>query len=238
MSTNVRNLEELALLVKAQNGDKFAEEDLINMIKTQHMMKRISRYMGKNRQVENEDLKQEFLIGVALSLKEAKINVGDPVEFIIFKGLCRVKSFMRKQVVQSTRQICLDCGTKSRLNRDKSSDGYICRKCGSKNINTDEINDNNEVTLMSISTRGFEEDLISELTMSDFKSTLIEGTNVYKLYELLESGIDRDNPMIKNYIKEIATLWGTSNQNVVQNLNKLKTRIEKFMMDECSSVAI
>ena len=42
----------------------------------------------------------------------------------------------------------------------------------------------------------------------------------------------RDNPDVKNYIKEIAKRWGgCSDNNVVQNMDKLKVRVQKFASD-------
>jgi hypothetical protein len=192
------------------------------------MGRRIGRYIGKNRQVDNDDIRQEFLIGVAKHIEKARLDMGDPIEFLISKGVYAVRSYMRKHIVQGTMQICQDCGHKTRLNR--VGNDYICRACGSANCTTQEVNDYDEITMENLVAERFEDDSISSGLIMDFEKTLQPGTNVYNLYMLLKEGVDRDNPDVRNYIKEIARMWGgCSDQNVVQNLDKLKKRMTKWM---------
>lgn len=213
--------EIIALIIKAQSGDKCAENDVIVMIRDKFMMRRVSKFLGKNRQVDNEDIKQEFLIGVALSIQKVSLDIGDPVEYLIGQGIFRVRSYMRKHIIQGTIQVCSDCGGKHRLN--KVGNGYQCLKCGSMRVETFEINDYDEIALQSMAdSSDFVNELISELAVKEFKDTLVPGTNTYALFELLEGGIDRDSS--DNYIKEISKIWGSSQQNVVQNMRKLQTR--------------
>ena len=221
----------IGLLKLAQSGDKIAEEQLLIYIKNDYMRKRIGKYLRKNRQVEDDDLMQEFMIGVALSINKAKLDIGDPIEYIIQQGVYRVRSYLRKHILQGTTQICGDCGYETRLNRVNNH--YICKKCGSNNITTRELNDYDEIVLMNIEDKSdFEVDLISSLIMDSFEHSLDPNTNVYQLYILIKNGINRDNPQIKNYIKEIAKIWGgCSEQNVVQAMNKLKNRLEKFAFE-------
>ena len=218
----------IELLRLAQSGNKNAEEMLIIEIRNRFMNKRIGRYLHKNRAAEDEDLKQEFLIGVALAIQKADINIGDPIEYIINQGVYRVRSYLRKSIIQNTLQICNDCGYKTRLNM---IDGhYICKRCGSTNITTQEINSNDETVLSNTPTTQDEiDDIIGNDIISRFEATLVEGTNVYSLYILLKNGVNRDNPDIHNYIKEIARIWGgCSEQNVVQTMDKLKRKIMQF----------
>ena len=71
----------IGLLELSQSGDNVATDNIITYIRDNEMRKRIGRYLHKNRQVEDEDLKQEFLIGVALGIKEADLTIGNPIEF-------------------------------------------------------------------------------------------------------------------------------------------------------------
>jgi len=228
----------MGLLVDAQSGNKFAQEDLIVLIRDKYMMRRVSRYINKNRQVDNEDIKQEFLIGVGSAIQTAKMDIGDPIEHIIAKGIYSVRSYFRSMIVKGTIQVCDDCGNKSRVNRIAPG-VYQCKKCGSLHVTVSEINDHNETLFDTMKEESFEEDLIAELRVSDFKSTLTPGTNVHTLYELLiEKCIDRDNPLVKNYISEIAKeMGGTSNQNVVQCLKKLKKRLQQWIADNDTIMA-
>lgn len=229
----------VSLLSRAQGGDRYAEHDLIELIQSNYMNRRIGRYLSKNRTVDNDDIKQEFIIGVGNNINNARMDIGDPIEYLIYGGVCRVRSYFRKMIVQNTIQICSDCGDKSRINR--VADGvYQCKKCGSIRVTTMELDDHDEIVLGNVQINAFEDDVISQLVVDDFKSTLTPGTNVYSLYELvIEQGFDRDNPMVKNYISAIAKEWGgTSNQNVVQNMKKLSKRLqdwlEKNQLVECS----
>ena len=222
--------EGIELLQLAQQGNKNAEELLIVEIRNRFMSKRIGRYLHKNRVVDDEDLKQEFLI--ALVISKARIDIGDPIEYLINQGVYRVRSYLRKHIIQNTSQICDDCGYITRLNM---IDGhYICKRCGSTNVTTHEIHNNDEVTLNSIPSTDDEiEEIIGEDFISQFEKTLNPNTNVYNLYILLKSGINRDNPNIPNYIKEIAKRWGgCSEQNVVQNMDKLKAKIIQFAEEQ------
>lgn len=218
------------LLKLAQSGDKIAEEELIRYIRDNVMRKRISRYLHRNRQVEDDDIKQEFLIGVALSIHRASLDIGDPIEYIIQQGIYRVKTYLRKNILQSTSQVCNCCGYETRLNR--VGNNYICKRCGSTDIITRELNDHDEVVMMNLEDNSIaEEDVLSRIMVDEFENTLEEGTNVYNLYVLLRDGTNRDNPEIKNYLKEIANQWGCSQNNVVQVMDKLKSRIIKFADD-------
>lgn len=218
----------IELLQLAQSGNKAAEELLIVEIRDRFMNKRIGKYLHKNRIVEDEDLKQEFLIGVGLAIPKARLDMGDPIEYLINQGVYRVRSYLRRNIMKNTSQICNDCNYITRLNM---IDGhYVCKRCGSTNVTTQEVNNNDETVLNSIPTTEMEiENIISQDIMDKFEETLVPGTNVYNLYILLKNGINRDNPNVNNYIKEIAKIWGgCSEQNVVQNMNKLRKKVQQF----------
>ena len=224
--------ELLELLKKAQSGDNVAEEKLIIFIRDKMMRRRIGRYLHKNRQCEDEDLIQEFLIGVAMAIPKADLDIGDPIEYIIQQGVYRVRTYLRKHIIQNTSQVCMDCGHESRLHQVNGS--YVCRKCGSLNVITRETSDHDETVFETIESQSSEiEDILTSMIAYEFEQTLDHSTNVYRLYEIMvKNGINRDNPMIKNYIKTIAKMWGgCSQQNVLQNIYKLQTKFTKFLDD-------
>lgn len=222
----------IQLLELTQGGDKVAEDNLITHIRDNVMRRRIGRFIHKNRQVEDEDIRQEFMIGVALAIPKADLTIGNPIEYIISQGIYRVRSYFRKHVIQNTTQICKDCGYESRLNRVGNT--YRCKKCGSDNIETREVYDHDEVAMGNMAA---ENDEIEKLTdeigadkiIEQFRSTLSPDTRVYDLFVLLyDEDINSDNPNIINYIAEIARRWGTSQVLVVQTKDKLKSRLIKF----------
>lgn len=223
----------IQLLIKAQNGNHIAEEELIELIQTQFMGKRIGKYLRRNRQVDDDDLRQEFLIGVALNINRANLDMGDPIEFLITQGIYKVRSYLRKHIIQNTSQICDECGYITRLNRVGSQ--YICKKCGSTQITTQELDDHNEILLNSMvdNAQSVEDEVISNTLIRKFEETLTPNTNVHRLYMILmDEEINRYNPAVKNFIKEIAHKWGgCSENNVVQNMNKLKDKVIQFAKD-------
>lgn len=230
--TNKMENHVLELLKNAQNGDKNAEEMLIAHIRDNIMRRRIGRYLHRNRQVEDEDLIQEFLIGVAFAIPKANLDIGDPVEYIIQQGIYRVRTYLRKHIIQGTSQVCMDCGYESRLN--KVDGHYECKKCKSHNIITRETSDHDETLFLSIESVSSElDDILTSMLIQEFEKTLDHSTNVYRLYELMVvKGINRDNPNIKNYIKTISAMWGgCSQQNVLQNMYKLQAKFVKFLND-------
>ena len=220
----------IELLRLAQEGNEKAEELLIIEIRDKFMIRRIGRYLHKNRLVDDEDLKQEFLIGVAHAIPKARIDMGDPIEYLIHQGVYGVRSYLRKHIIQNTSQICNTCGYITRLNMIDGQ--YVCKKCGSTDITTQELQDCDDTLLTNIPSESEVDDVISEDMVERFERTLTPGTNVYSLYILLKSGINRDNPDIPNYIKEIAKIWGgCSEQNVVQNMEKLRKKVIQFAED-------
>lgn len=224
------------LLKLAQSGDNVAVDNLIANIRDGEMKRRIGKYLHKNRQVEDEDLKQEFLIGVALGISKASMDIGDPIEYIIAQGVYRVRSYLRKHIIQNTTQICHECGYESRLNRINGV--YICKKCGSSNIETREVYDHDEITLMNTCDTNDEiEKMIDDAGADDiierFRETLDKNTKVYNLFTLLyDSDINSSNPDVVNYIAEIARRWNTSQTLVIQVREKLKVRLLKFCEQE------
>lgn len=222
----------LELLKSAQGGDRTAEELLIIYIRDNVMRRRIGRYLRRNRQVEDDDLIQEFLIGVAMAIPKADLGIGDPIEYIIQQGVYKVRTYLRKSIMQGTSQVCMDCGYESRLNR--VGDHYECKKCGSHNIITRETDDHDETLFLTMESTSNElDDILTSMLIQEFEKTLDHSTNVYRLYDLMVvKGINKDNPYIKNYIKTISAMWGgCSQQNVLQNMYKLQAKFAKFLDD-------
>lgn len=222
--------ELIAILEMAQNGDTIAEDKLLVEIRDNIMNRRLGRYLYKNRQVDNDDIRQEFMLGVALNIHRAKLDVGDPIEYLIAQGVYRAKSYFRGQVLKNVNMTCEECGYTSRIH--KVNGEYTCRKCGSHNITTQEIHNLddglqlNQITDESID--DFEAELTFNTIMEQFEKTLNQNTNIYQLYILIKNGINRENPDIKNYIKEIATMWRCSQTNILQIMHKLQQKLIEF----------
>lgn len=227
--TAMTNDELKLVLGQAKSGDKLAEQNLLIYIRNNYMNRRIGRYLGRNRLADNDDLRQEFMIGVAFAIPKCDLEIGNPIEYLLAQGVYRVRSYLRGRITKNTVQVCRECGTVTRLNMVGNQ--YVCKKCGSINIDTHEIDDNDEITLENAvdMSEPIDEMIANQMMIEQFELTLVEGSNVKALYELLKSGINRDNPMIKNYTKEIARIWGgCSEQNVIQTLYKLRKKMLEF----------
>lgn len=227
--TAMTNDELKLVLGQAKSGDKLAEQNLLIYIRNNYMNRRIGRYLGRNRLADNDDLRQEFMIGVAFAIPKCDLEIGNPIEYLLAQGVYRVRSYLRGRITKNTVQVCRECGTVTRLNMIGNQ--YVCKKCGSINIDTHEIDDNDEITLENAvdMSEPIDEMIANQMMIEQFELTLVEGSNVKALYELLKSGINRDNPMIKNYTKEIARIWGgCSEQNVIQTLYKLRKKMLEF----------
>lgn len=227
--TAMTNDELKLVLGQAKSGDKLAEQNLLIYIRNNYMNRRIGRYLGRNRLADNDDLRQEFMIGVAFAIPKCDLEIGNPIEYLLAQGVYRVRSYLRGRITKNTVQVCRECGTVTRLNMVGNQ--YVCKKCGSINIDTHEIDDNDEITLENVvdMSEPIDEMIANQMMIEQFELTLVEGSNVKALYELLKSGINRDNPMIKNYTKEIARIWGgCSEQNVIQTLYKLRKKMLEF----------
>ena len=182
------------LLKLAQDGDRMAQDDLILLIKDKFMGKRIGRYLHRNRQVEDEDLKQEFMIGVALGISEARLDMGDPIEYLISQGVFRVRSYLRRSIITNTMQTYNDCGNITRLNRIGRD--YVCKKCGSNDVLTQEVSEYNDVAIESaVDKSRFEEHVESDIILDQFENK--------KINLIYNSYADKDYKEVLSILKPI-----------------------------------
>lgn len=229
--------EAMSLLVAAQNHNKYAEQDFLEFTRLNLMPRRIGKFLSRNRQVNNDDIKQEFMIGVALSMYRAKMDIGDPMEFIMNSGIWNVRRYMKSQILRNTMQICDDCGAKHQLNRIKVGRHHVyeCKKCGSHNISTYETHCHEDDSKMNAiedpTADAFIDTIVAEDFLQRFEDSLDPNTNVYKVYIMMKNGLrdDRDN---RNYIVAIAdALGGCSPTNAMLVVKRLRTRIDRFIKE-------
>jgi hypothetical protein len=181
------------------------------------------------------------MIGVALHIYVAKLDVGDPIEYLMYCGICNVKRYMTKQIRSNVIQICRDCGTKHNLHKVKvgAYDTYECRKCGSHNVDTYEIHyheEDSKFNAIEDTSADFGEELAASQFVIDFERTLTPGTNVHKVYCLLRDGL-RDDMDVDNYIGAIAeALGGCSSTNAMMVVKKLRKRVAAFSEEYSSDL--
>jgi hypothetical protein len=66
--------------------------------------------MGKNPAIDRNDLVGEFHRGVAMALKEVRLDIGDPMEYLIARGVLWVKRVVRKECNHTFIEECIICG--------------------------------------------------------------------------------------------------------------------------------
>lgn len=230
----------IELIRRANGGDDLAVEDLIKLIRDEFMGKAVARYINKNRLVSDEDIKQEFLIGVALAIPQVKMDVGNPMIYLINSGIWRVRSYFRSNVLKHTKQTCLKCGhtcrphyKKDDTDNTKNTTQWQCPKCKSMDVDiiqttNAEVKDDNVMGY----TATLVEDMVSDqITIEEFRSTL-KG-RVLQLFDLINSGMDRDGT--NSYMKDIAQQWGVSTACVAQYLKRLRAAWKDHFKDEIDS---
>jgi hypothetical protein len=119
----------------------------------------------------------------------------------------------------------MDCGNVSKINKEGNM--YKCRACGSFNIETKDKDYYNDIEIHAIVDEEelIEDQVATEDYLKSFEITIDMNTNVGKIYiELINGARDK----YRNYTKEIAEKWGTSQTNVMHAVKKLQKKFNNF----------
>lgn len=95
---------------------------LVNSNRYQQATNRVRRY---NSPVGKDDLVAEFNLGVMLATKDVKMNVGDPMEYIIFRGMKHVQMAIRTACNKHMLEECLNCG---KVRPYRQAECYTCKE--------------------------------------------------------------------------------------------------------------
>jgi transposase-like protein len=199
--------------------------------------------MNKNRLAENDDVSQEFMIGVAHAISEVDMSIGNPIIYLINKGIWKVRSYFRQQVFGNTKQTCLDCGhtcrpTKTLKKHDvviKKFTEWVCPKCHSHRVDVvqitgSEVKDDN---VFATRTEQLVEEMVMDgMSIQEFRAKL--SGRVLQLFDTINNGVDRDNSV--SYQREIADEWGVSTACVSQYLKRLRKSWCEHYTEEIQSV--
>ena len=227
----------LDVVARAQAGDDLALMKLMKIIDTHHKHRYINRYYGMNSAVNNDEIDSEFMLGVWLALSKAKLDVGNPINFICWSGQKKVQSLMKQNIRRETRFQCLECGATGTMGyKYKRS---VCSECESPDIETWMIQATSTVvtadgsfdiftltagvtaeTAWQLAVYGIQleeiRDRLSGRALELFDITVIEGIN---------SGSS------KNYLREIAYRWGTSQMRVVHAMRIVRRTVEAYLAE-------
>lgn len=221
----------LDLVRKSQDGDEVALTNLMKVVKTYHMPRYVGRYRGRNVLVSDAEIESEFLLGVFKALPKAKLDVGNPLNFMCWKGSKAVQSLFRQRIKKEVRYQCLECGDEATLGwADKVP---VCKICESKDLHTwmvTSYDDEEEYSLI---------DNVSDRDNETVWQMAVYGIQIEELRERLSGralelfdiiiieGIDRDSS--KNYLQEIADRWGVTSVAVAISLRKLRRDVLAYM---------
>jgi hypothetical protein len=229
MKRQMRATEEIkALLAITRGEDEYqadgARADIIIEISDHYMDRHLSRYRQKITAggMDRDDMDQIFLIACSEAIDDAKIDVGDPLLFIMQKGKWKVVDALRRSYRRVLRQYCYHCNTETRLKEKNHTP--ICPNCGAvgegvERIQVDNLDDGTVAAMIQDDHMEIPEMLASQLIVDEFRSRLTgRKADVYDL--IMVQGIDRSAS--QNYIKEIAAVLGISAANVNLRLRQIK----------------
>jgi DNA-binding CsgD family transcriptional regulator/predicted nucleic-acid-binding Zn-ribbon protein len=229
------NEKEIATIIEqAKAGDRRAKDTIIRLIQDNGYMRMVNRYLYMNRLLEPDEVKSEFWMGVILAMPKVNSSIGDPLFYLSWQGVNRVKYQLRKRIGKGVQFLCKNCGYVGRLYRKNKE--YQCRKCGSKNYGTyqKEINittlirqDRQEeryqdLSGVSVLSQPGQLDIDIKLDYEYIKS-LLTPQEARVLSLIMEEGIDQEHE--QNYLKTIGSILHISAQAVCQYLRRVRTKL-------------
>lgn len=232
----------LALIGSAQSGDEQAAESLFRLIQREHMPKRISRHYSRNVLVEPAAIESEFLLGCWLALPRVKMDVGNPLLYMLWKGDCKVATLFRTRVERGVMAMCHACDAWAPvLMRGGKS---TCRRCGeterlqtlmlespASTLASDRVAHDTVLERAGVAWSAATADQVwftatQGIQIAEMRSRL--GGRVLELFDIIVTeGINRDSS--RNYLAEIAGRWGVTTAAVATYLRKLRASIGEYL---------
>lgn len=235
-------MDTITLIDRCKNSDE-AMDKLLRVIKQEHMNQRIHRYKGRNVLVEDADIESAFLFGCFQAAKEAKIDLGNPLLFILWKGQLSVQKLFLDTLKKGVRMECNECNTKAPIKSTKKR-GTACAHCGSTDVKThmimvneDQLQGENKKRdvwdALQQNTARNDSDLVFSQATYDIQVAEIRKRLRGRTLELFDvmviEGINRETS--DNYLAEIADRWGISTACVSIYLRKLRAAIKLYIQE-------
>lgn len=118
------------LINQAQTGNGKAKDELIRLMLNDGYMRQINKYLYVTRLLSPHDIQSEFWLGVIKAIPRVRHDIGNPLQFLTFKGICRIKSLIRTRLSKAMFYSCRACGHEGKIRGSK----YKCKACGSESI--------------------------------------------------------------------------------------------------------
>lgn len=225
----------LSIVANAQDGCELAITELINIVRKYHMPRYVRRYFGRNVLIGDDEIESEFLLGVWMALPGAKLDVGNPINYMCYKGQRKVQTLMRNRIRRETRYQCLECGHTGTMGW--KSKVPSCTKCASLDVHTwmvtnaDMVGD--DISMVSLAT-GVSAETAWQLAVYGIQIEELRARLSGRARDLFDiiifEGINRDSS--KNYLQEIANMWGTSTTAVAAALRRLRREVELYVSEQ------
>ena len=225
----------LSIVADAQSGDELAITELISIVRMYHMPRLIWSYKGRNVLISDDEIESEFLLGVWLALPKAKLDIGNPISYMCYKGQRKVQTLFRNRIRRETRYQCIECGHTGTMGwRAKVP---VCTKCDSVDINTwmvenaDLVGDDVSLVSLAMGVSGETawQIAVYGIEIDELRARL--SGRALDLFDLVViKGINRDSS--KNYLQEVANLWGTSTTAVAAALRRLRRETELYFSEQ------
>lgn len=229
------------LLKRAQDGDLVATNKYLAMIRDYHMPKRIKHYIKRNVLVEQVEIESEYMLGAYEAMSIAKLDVGNPLDFILWKAGLKVAHLFKKRVRAGVTVHCKTCGLTSMGYKNRT---VLCGKCGSNDVTTQmiEVGDS-QLTEAEIEngTSAYDRaqgqdpfgeiDAIFGLATEEIMIKEIQAKLNGRVLELFNIMIVEqiNRTTSDNYLQEIADRWGISTACVSVYLRKLRAAIIRHL---------
>lgn len=206
------------LLTRAQHGDPEALNTLLVRVRDRNARWISRRY--SNSLFSPDELVSEFMIGVWRSVDKVRLDIGDPISFLVWKGQKAVARYVKASMRKAIFQVCISCGRKSAITRT------ACVYCGGVHFTTGTIEDTS-VDITTFPSRIDAWQLAVEgIQVEEFRSIL--NGRLLELFDLLVlEGIGPGGS--QNYLKEIADTWDVTNTCVAIYLRRLRKKIKDFI---------
>ncbi len=88
-------MDSTSLIAASQKGDVDAMNRLLRLIEKEHAPGRLRKYRNRNVLVQMDDINSEFLLGCWKAVATAKLDLGNPLHFICWKGELAVLHLFR-----------------------------------------------------------------------------------------------------------------------------------------------
>lgn len=248
-------MDSLSLIAASQQGDEVAVNRLLRLIEKEHMPGRLRKYRNRNVLVQMDDIQSEFLMGCWKAIKQAKLDIGNPLHFICWKGELAVLHLFRKNIKEGVRVNCTTCGVTSVAYRKREGSKeeiaaasrrgvkakLCCSKCGATDVTTFMVvydqSQVDEATLEGTPVQSWDRIDPSEVkdTMDDMFSAITYDMKVAEIRSKLNGRVRELFDMLivkqinrdtsKNYLEEIANEWGVTTACVSVYLRKLRGKV-------------